>query len=110
MGKLVLRCKVAILGDSAVGKTALVSQFVDRTFPKEYVMTMGVSYKSRWIQLPIKKDETGWPIFWHSLKLKDQQSSDKKVEVQLYIFDISGDKIYEHDIPELVSNFFSSWP
>lgn len=34
--------KVAICGDGAVGKTSLISRFVEGTFTKEYLVTLGV--------------------------------------------------------------------
>jgi hypothetical protein len=43
----VLRCKVAVLGDTKVGKTALCSMFkrhVNKSYPKNYIMTNGVDF------------------------------------------------------------------
>ena len=39
-----LRSKVVIVGDSTVGKTALVQAFVNNTFPKNYCMTPHIDF------------------------------------------------------------------
>ena len=43
---LVLRCKVVVVGDSTVGKSALVQMFHsgDSTYPRNYVMTTWVDF------------------------------------------------------------------
>jgi small GTP-binding protein len=35
--------KVVVLGDSAVGKTSLITSFVDKTFEEDYKPTLGAN-------------------------------------------------------------------
>lgn len=45
----VLRCKVVVVGDAAVGKTALTQIFLSdgTTFPKNYIMVSFISLNHR---------------------------------------------------------------
>lgn len=51
---LVLRCKVCVVGESTVGKTALCSTFQDgiQKFPKNYVLTTGTDLIIKSVQIP----------------------------------------------------------
>ena len=44
--QLILRCKLVILGDACVGKTALTQVFQSggSTYPKNYLMTTGADF------------------------------------------------------------------
>ena len=46
-----IRLKILILGDSAIGKTSLLLKYVDGYFPKIYISTIGVEFKSKTINL-----------------------------------------------------------
>lgn len=43
--------KIALLGSHAVGKTSLISRFVTRQFPKEYLTTIGLRVDEKVVQL-----------------------------------------------------------
>ena len=47
-----LRVKILIIGDSSVGKSSLVTQYVDETFTMGHTPTIGVEYKQKTIELP----------------------------------------------------------
>ena len=47
-----LNIKILILGDSMVGKTSLLLNYVDKIFPEAHIATLGVEYKEK----EIKKD------------------------------------------------------
>jgi len=69
---VVLRCKVAVIGDSKVGKTAMTTTFHgNKPYPKTYVMTMGVELFVKTVNIP---------------------ETDTKVE--LCMFDTSGSSIF----------------
>jgi GTPase SAR1 family protein len=70
----VLRCKVAIVGDSKVGKTTLKEMFISggRNYLNEYNMTVGVDFKVKSVPIP-----------------------DSNFEVELYMFDCGGEKIFQ---------------
>ena len=40
-------CKVVLLGESSVGKTCIISRFVDNEFDKEILSTTGASYANK---------------------------------------------------------------
>jgi len=72
---LVLRCKIALLGDSGAGKTSLVKVFQsgEKNFPKQYNMTIGIEFSIK--RVPILADATGQP---------------SNVVVEMYIVDCGG--------------------
>ena len=43
--------KILILGDSGIGKTSLLLQYVDGYFPTLYISTIGVEFKTKIITL-----------------------------------------------------------
>ena len=43
--------KIALLGSHAVGKTSLISRFVTREFPNEYLTTIGLRVDQKTVQL-----------------------------------------------------------
>lgn len=46
--------KVLLIGDSGVGKSALLTRFTDRTFTDSYMITIGVDFKIQTIKLDDK--------------------------------------------------------
>jgi small GTP-binding protein len=65
--------KIAIIGDTGVGKTSLINQFVSRRFEKDYISTIGVNILLKDVELVI--DETSY-------------------SVQLMLWDIGGQEKY----------------
>eukprot|EP00388_Colpodella_angusta_P031392 GDKK01022664.1.p1 GENE.GDKK01022664.1~~GDKK01022664.1.p1 ORF type:complete len:222 (-),score=18.75 GDKK01022664.1:72-707(-) len=51
LDKGVVNVKVALLGDTATGKTALVNRFVDDKFDDDYVDTLGVSFAHKSVEV-----------------------------------------------------------
>mmetsp|Transcript_57688 Transcript_57688/g.159568 ORF Transcript_57688/g.159568 Transcript_57688/m.159568 type:complete len:212 (-) Transcript_57688:124-759(-) len=51
---LILRCKIVLLGDSAVGKTSLAQVFEGgvQNFPKNYSMTIGIDFMVKRVSIP----------------------------------------------------------
>merc|ERR1719401_303327 len=51
---LVLRCRIVLLGDSAVGKTSLAQVFQSgvTNFPKNYSMTIGLDFMVKRVTIP----------------------------------------------------------
>ena len=43
--------KILIIGDSEVGKTCLLSRFIDNTFTKNHITTFGIEFKTKYINL-----------------------------------------------------------
>jgi len=80
---LVLRCKIALLGDSGAGKTSLVQVFQngEKSFPKQYNMTIGLEFSVK--RVPIPDDAAGNP---------------SNVVVEMYIVDCGGFSIPQEDL------------
>jgi Ras-related protein Rab-1A len=50
-----LSFKLLLLGDSGVGKSAIVRQYVDQSFSPSYISTIGVDYGAKYLNLPPHK-------------------------------------------------------
>ena len=70
---LMLRCKVVVVGDATVGKSALISMFHSggASYPKQYVMTSWVDFRVKQVDIP-----------------------DTSTAVELYLFDCAGDPVF----------------
>jgi len=83
----VLRCKVAVVGDPTVGKSAWLQMFLSNgtNYPRQYVMTMGAD-----------------------LCVKEIEHSETGNSVELYLFDVSGQDVYRRFIENYVegASFF----
>lgn len=62
-------CKITLLGDAAVGKTALKNKFMGKAFKEKYMMTMGADISSKVVNIDNKNikfqvwDLAGQPRF-----------------------------------------------
>ena len=60
--------KLVLLGDHAVGKTSLISQYIDKTFEEDYRPTIGVNIIKKAIKIPKINTDVNliiWDIAWH---------------------------------------------
>ena len=53
--------KIAILGSHAVGKTSLISRFVEQKFPEKYLTTIGLKVDKKTVKL---EDYTVDLVIW----------------------------------------------
>jgi septin family protein len=75
VGKKEYKCKIVVIGDANVGKTALIGQLIHKEFRKAYIETIGVKVS--------RKDE----IF---LRLSDENKCEI-INLSMQIWDILGD-------------------
>ena len=77
---VVLRQKVCLVGDGTVGKTAIAQMAFSggATFPKNYLMTMGVD-----------------------MSVREQQVS-PDITCELYMHDIAGQEVYKKTVPGFI--------
>uniref|UniRef100_A0A7S3M1Q0 Uncharacterized protein n=1 Tax=Spumella elongata TaxID=89044 RepID=A0A7S3M1Q0_9STRA len=70
---VILRCKLILVGDACVGKTALTQSFVSggTTYPKNYLMTIGAEFNVKQVTIP-----------------------ETNVIVELFIYDCAGQSIF----------------
>ena len=80
---LLLRCKVIVIGDAAVGKSAIVQMFHSKGthYPKQYAMTTGCDFVMKEVKIP-----------------------DTNTTVELHIYDCSGQVVFK----ELVSEYWKN--
>mmetsp|Transcript_8884 Transcript_8884/g.8964 ORF Transcript_8884/g.8964 Transcript_8884/m.8964 type:complete len:227 (-) Transcript_8884:1020-1700(-) len=80
---VVLRCKLVVVGDACVGKTAITQVFQSgaKAFPKNYMMTIGAEFSVKSVPFP-----------------------DKNAVVEFYIFDCAGQSIFNQI--EMNSKYF----
>ena len=85
---LMLRCKVVVVGDATVGKSALISMFHSggASYPKQYVMTSWVDFRVKQVDIP-----------------------DTSTAVELYLFDCAGDPVRSPRFEVLRCLHFLGW-
>lgn len=71
-----LKAKICLIGEAAVGKTSLIRRYVEDTFDDRYVSTLGskVSLKTVW--------------------LRSRSDPSRTIEVKLSIWDLIGERSY----------------
>eukprot|EP00428_Durinskia_dybowskii_P078935 CAMPEP_0170355378 /NCGR_PEP_ID=MMETSP0117_2-20130122/612_1 /TAXON_ID=400756 /ORGANISM="Durinskia baltica, Strain CSIRO CS-38" /LENGTH=205 /DNA_ID=CAMNT_0010609415 /DNA_START=68 /DNA_END=685 /DNA_ORIENTATION=+ len=70
---VILRCKLILVGDACVGKTALTQSFSSggTTYPKNYLMTIGAEFNVKQVSIP-----------------------DTNVVVEIFLYDCAGQSIF----------------
>jgi small GTP-binding protein len=72
----VLKAKICLVGEAAVGKTSLIRRYVEDSFDDRYISTLGSKVSLKKIWLTSRNDPT------------------KNVEVQLSLWDLLGERSY----------------
>ena len=57
--------KVIILGDSGVGKTSLMNQYVNKKFSNQYKATIGADFLTKEVKVRLNNLLRLLSIFWH---------------------------------------------
>jgi GTPase SAR1 family protein len=120
-----LRCKVVILGDSTVGKTAIIKMFLERNFPNQYLITMNPQVFNKVIPVsagegafvPVRDQNSLSSRSYNGMdnennteelsQLQQQMlghSTETTDEVELYIFDVCGSKLFENYVQDFLEN------
>jgi len=86
------RGKVILLGDAGVGKTSLLTRYVDGIFRSEYIQTIGANFLIKEVDLSKIIDK---------LNIEDEEliSTIKERRVSIYYWDIGGqhDKLFANE-------------
>ena len=95
--KLDLALKILIIGDSQVGKTSLLLEYVDKMFPEEHISTIGVEYKEKFI----KKDEYDIKLqIWDTAGQERFRSITKSIYRNangvLFVYDVTNKESFEN--------------
>jgi small GTP-binding protein len=80
-------CKVVLIGDSGVGKSSLMRQFVDQKFRPNIQFTIGVDFGSRVLQI---SDEFSTHTTHTTHTIASENKKDQKHTVKLQIWDTAG--------------------
>ncbi|CAL2046350.1 unnamed protein product [Caenorhabditis brenneri] len=51
MEKCDMKCQILLIGDSGIGKTCMLRRFADDKFDPNYILTIGVDYKARILEI-----------------------------------------------------------
>ena len=89
--------KVLLIGDSSVGKTALIFKYIDGLFSLNHITTIGVEYRDKKIMINEREiklriwDTSGQEIY-RSLTKNFYRNAD----ALLFVFDITNEKSFNH--------------
>jgi len=87
-GPVEVRKKICMLGESAVGKTSLISRFVFNQFDDKYITTLGTKVSKKTV----------------TIQTKNQSGEDVNVNVTIAIWDVIGQQQYH----SLVLKYFKN--
>jgi Ras-related protein Rab-11A len=90
--------KFCLLGDHAVGKTSLISQYIDRTFEEDYKPTIGVNIIKKTIRLEQINSDVNliiWDIAWQEKYEKYRKFYFEGCAGALLVYDITRKPTFE---------------
>ena len=91
--------KIVVVGDSGVGKTNFIFQFIEGKFSEMYISTTGFDYKSKVINLPNYKKKVKLQV-WDTAGQERYMSVNKnifqRVQGLVLMYDITDRDSFEH--------------
>lgn len=96
-----LRCKVAFLGESAVGKSSIIKKCITKQHPTQYSMTIGASVETFVVNIP---NEGDYPLPKLGDKPRMYLEEDKPHSVEFLIMDIGGAEVFSDQIEQYLNN------
>ena len=90
--------KLVLLGDHAVGKTSLISQYIDKSFEEDYRPTIGVNIIKKAVRLEQINTDVNlilWDIAWHSKYEKYRKFYFEGCTGALLVYDITRKPTFE---------------
>lgn len=79
--------KVVVVGETGVGKTALIHRFTDGNFTEDFKATVGADFSSHWVDLTAPQSPS-------SSGLEDPVTHPPPRRVQLHVWDTAGQERY----------------
>ena len=109
----VIRCKIALVGDTHVGKTSIVNQLVKNDFNTTYQTTLGIDYN----QYDVKIKDTNYVVQFHILDFTGfsifremLNNQIKDVNFILYVYDSTNLESFQNINDSFANNFkLKSW-
>ena len=91
-------CKVVLLGESSVGKTCIISRFVDNEFDKEILSTTGASYANKTLKFKDYNNKEILFEIWDTAGQEKYRSLTqlfyKDASVAILVYDITNEESY----------------
>ena len=89
--------KVLLIGDSSVGKTALLLKYVDGLFSENHIASIGVEYKDKIIVIDNKKIKLEiWDTAGQEIYRSLTKNFYRQADAFLFVFDVTNELSYEH--------------
>jgi Ras-related protein Rab-1A len=89
--------KTLIIGDSGVGKSSIMNQFIEQKFLDSYYCTVGVDYKTTWVDISKKSVKF---LIWDTAGQERFKSITKiyyrGAQIIIYVFDITNRESFEN--------------
>eukprot|EP01126_Amoeba_proteus_P033260 TRINITY_DN3262_c0_g1_i16.p1 TRINITY_DN3262_c0_g1~~TRINITY_DN3262_c0_g1_i16.p1 ORF type:complete len:193 (+),score=34.38 TRINITY_DN3262_c0_g1_i16:166-744(+) len=93
--------KVLVIGDTGVGKTSVISRFVDTSYPDEHVPTVEIEFKKKNFLLKNHKIELQ---IWDTGKPSSETSSYYRgAHGILILFDLTNEESFNHIVSDWLS-------
>ena len=92
-------CKVVLLGESGVGKTCIISRFIDNIFTESLDTTTGASYVSKNITFKEYQNKTITFEIWDTAGQEKYRSLTqlfyKDAQIAILVYDITNEESFE---------------
>ena len=91
-------CKVVLLGESSVGKTCIITRFVDNEFDKEIISTTGASYANKTLKFKDYNNKEILFEIWDTAGQEKYRSLTqifyKDASIAILVYDITNEESY----------------
>ena len=95
----IIICKVVLLGESAVGKTCIISRFIDNVFEQNIITTTGASYATKSIVFKDYKNKIVRFEIWDTAGQEKYRSLSKifykDASIAILVYDITSSQSFE---------------
>ena len=92
-------CKVVLLGESSVGKTSIITRFIDDVFNQDIITTTGTSYATKTVIYKDYKNKVVKFEIWDTAGQEKYRSLSqifyKDAAIAILVYDITKEKSFE---------------
>ena len=89
--------KILLIGDTSVGKTALILKYVDKQFSENHISTIGLEYKDKIIRINEKKIKLQiWDTSGQERYRSITKSFYRNANALLFVFDVTNENSFDH--------------
>ena len=97
MGEQEITLKILLIGDSYVGKTSLLLQYIDRECPENHMATIGVEFKDKIIQINKKNVKLQvWDTSGQERYRSITKNFYRNADGVMFICDVTKEKTFEN--------------